>query len=92
MNYKKAFKCSKCPQSNTGDGCPNWLEFMQTNIHTGEDRLTKMCGYQAMPMFMTEVIRASNRPAAEIGALRGDMIQALANSATHPDMKVLEHD
>ena len=70
MNFKKAFTCKKCPQSNGENGCPMWWEFSATNVETGQSALKKMCGYQALPTFLTEVIIASNRPAAEIGAMR----------------------
>jgi len=66
MNYKKAFKCNKCPQSNDENGCPVWTEMIQQNLQTGEERIQKMCGFQAMPIYMVEVIKASNRPAEEM--------------------------
>jgi len=77
MNYKKAFKCSSCPESNTEKGCPMWWEFMQTNNVSGEEKLQKMCGYQALPTFLIEVIKASNRPAAVMESARNDMIEAV---------------
>ena len=70
MNYKNAFICKKCPQSNGENGCPMWWEFSATNVESNQPVLKKMCGYQALPTFLTEVIVASNRPAAEIGAMR----------------------
>lgn len=73
MNYKNAFTCKKCPQSNNESGCPMWWEFIQTDTSNGHEQLTKMCGYQALPLYLIEVIRASNRPAAEIGAMRGEI-------------------
>lgn len=73
MNYKNAFTCKKCPQSNNESGCPMWWEFIQTDTSNHREQLTKMCGYQALPLYLIEVIKASNRPAAEIGAMRGEM-------------------
>ena len=70
MNYKKAFICKKCPQSNGENGCPMWWEFMATDVSSQKQAIKKMCGYQALPTFLTEVIIASNRPAAEISAMR----------------------
>ena len=69
-NYKNAFKCKKCPQSNGENGCPMWWEFMAFEIGSSKEELKKMCGYQALPIFLIETVRASNRPAAELGALR----------------------
>ena len=77
MNYKRAFQCKKCPQSNEEDGCPMWWEYMATNIQSGEEVLKKCCGYQALPMFLTEVIKASNRPAAEMGSMRNELGNAV---------------
>lgn len=50
-----------------------WWEFIQTDNTNGREHLTKMCGYQALPLFLVDVIKASNRPAAEIGAMREEM-------------------
>lgn len=72
MNYKNAFVCKKCPQSNNEQGCPMWWEFMAMDVASQKQELKKMCGYQALPVFLTEVISASNRPAAEIGMLRSE--------------------
>ena len=76
MNFKKAFKCKKCPESNGVNGCPMWWEYMQTN-GLGQEKIEKSCGYQALPMFMIEVIKASNRPAEEIGSMRNEMLNAV---------------
>jgi len=75
--YKKAFQCKKCPQRNDEEGCPVWWEFMQMNVATGEERLEKMCGFQAMPIFLIEVIKASNRPAAAIESMRNSMMASM---------------
>jgi hypothetical protein len=77
MNYKNAFNCKKCPQTNTEQGCPMWWEFMQTDTTNGREQLTKMCGYQALPIYLIEVIKASNRPAAEIGAMRCEIAEGM---------------
>ena len=71
--YKNAFKCSKCPQSNGQDGCPAWVEIMQTNTATGEERLHKDCLFQQLPHLMVEVVKASNRPAAAVEEARNEI-------------------
>jgi len=58
-----------------------WWEFMQTDTSNGREQLTKMCGYQALPLYLIEVIKASNRPAAEIGVLRGEIDTNMSNIA-----------
>jgi len=74
MNYKNAFKCHKCPQSNDENGCPMWWEYVQED-HMGKIRNKKQCGYQALPDFLMEVISNSQRPAAEIGAMRKELMK-----------------
>ena len=43
---------------------------MVMDVSSQKQEIKKMCGYQALPTFLTEVIIASNRPAAEISAMR----------------------
>ncbi len=85
--YKNAWKCHRCPKSNDEKGCPAWIEYSETNIITGEVRITKECSFQAMPKFLVKVIEASNRPAAavestrnEIAAGFGRVISSIQNS------------
>ena len=52
MNYKNAFKCKKCPQSDGESGCPMWWEMMLTNDVTDEKKLEKACGYALMPQLL----------------------------------------
>lgn len=86
IKFKKAFACSKgkpCPESNGEDGCPNWTEIVMENTQTGETKVNKGCAPQLMQTLMVEVIKASNRPAAEMGEIRHSLIdgfQALAQS------------
>lgn len=75
MNYKNAWKCHRCPQSNGEKGCPAWVEYMQTNGK--EERLRKECLFQALPVFMIETIAAANRPAAAVESTRNEMARQL---------------
>lgn len=77
MNYKNAWNCKRCPQSNGPDGCPAWTEFMQTSVATGEERLQKECLFQALPVFMIETIKAVNRPAAAMESTRNELASQL---------------
>lgn len=84
MNHTHAFQCERCPRNNDperGPSCPAWWEWTAENVQTGESRIERMCGWQAMPRFLTEVIKASNRPAAEIGACRQQIAVGLARIA-----------
>ena len=77
MKYKNAWKCHKCPESNTEKGCPCWTELIEVNAETGQERVNKNCLFQLMPNLLIEVIKASNRPAAEMSAMRGDVINKI---------------
>lgn len=70
MAYKNAWKCKACPESNGALGCPAWCEVVETEVSSGNERITKECLFQMLPKMLVEVIKASNRPAAEIGAMR----------------------
>ena len=84
MNYKKAFTCKKCPGRNDELGCPCWVEFMETNIVSGEERLWKGCIFAALPRMLVEVIKASNRPAGEISAMRCEIVNGFTQLAGTP--------
>jgi hypothetical protein len=56
MNYKNAFNCKKCPESNGENGCPNWWEMVMTN-HLGEQKVEKKCGYQMMPQLIIQMCK-----------------------------------
>jgi len=84
MNHANAFQCAQCPRNNdpaNGPSCPAWWEWTAENVATGESRIMKQCGLQALPGFLTEVIKASNRPAAEIGACRQQIAVGLGRIA-----------
>lgn len=76
MAYKKAFQCKKCPESNSENGCPMWWELMMDNVQSGESKLVKACGYTLMPVVLSHVVAASNRPAAAIESLRNAVLKA----------------
>ena len=75
MNYKNPFECKECPESEKG--CPCWTELLETNIQTGEERITKDCLLKLMPRLMIEVIKASNRPAAAMESTRNTLLECL---------------
>jgi hypothetical protein len=91
-NYKKAFNCKRCPQSNGEEGCPLWWETIQTNIQTGEECVTKGCGYQQLPVYLTEVIKASNRPAEEISKIREKAVEKIASITKNASLQIKNND
>ena len=76
--YKNAFNCKKCPGTSDETGCPYWWEFTAFDQHTGKEILRKQCGITALPKLLTEVIIASNRPAAAIESLRNHAMKSAA--------------
>ena len=73
-DYKNAFKCAECPESNTRSGCPAWVEYAQRNMQTGAERITRGClGQELIPM-LVEVTAAANRAPAEISAARSELV------------------
>ena len=74
INYKNADNCKQCPKRNDEDGCQWWWEWVETN-GTGQERLRKQCGKSAMQVFMVEVIKASNRPAAAVESTRNEIVK-----------------
>lgn len=79
QNYKKAFKCNRCPQNNTENGCPMWWETPWRNIEDGEIKILKGCGYQQMNLYVTEMTRAANGTTASFDKLTNMMNTHLVN-------------
>ena len=80
-SYKKAFECKKCPQSNSEDGCPNWIEVHQVNNISKEERMLAGCGYQMVPYMLNEINVQIPRSAAEISAMREDISTKIGTAA-----------
>lgn len=80
-NYQNAENCNACPKRNDEAGCPFWWEWIETNISSGQERLRKQCGKSAMQVFMVEVIKASNRPAAAVEDTRNQIVKGFENLA-----------
>lgn len=80
-SYAAAYRCHDCPQSNREDGCPKWIEIIETNTITQQERMTCGCVDVLYPTLCVEIIKASNRPAAEISAMRDQVSHAMAQAA-----------
>ena len=74
MNYKNAFRCKKCPECNDENGCPMWWETIWEKP-SGEVKIIKACGYTQLPLYLIELVKASNRPAAAIESFRNEMVK-----------------
>lgn len=70
-----------CPRNNdprSGTYCPAWTEYVETNIQTGDEKITKECMFQALPKFMIETLKASNRPAAAMESTRNELAKGFS--------------
>lgn len=74
INYQNADNCKQCPKRNDEQGCPWFWEWVETN-GTGQERLRKSCGKQAIQAHIIEVIKASNRPAAAVEDTRNEIVK-----------------
>ena len=78
---KHAFNCCKCPGKGGDGGCPMFWDTVHTNIQTGEIKTIRSCGYEQLPTYLVEVIKASNRPAAAVESCRNEIAAGLAKVA-----------
>ena len=79
---KNAFNCYKCPGKGGDGGCPMFWDTVHTNTQTSEIKTIRSCGYEQLPTYLVEVIKASNRPAAAMESTRNEMMRGLAAIAT----------
>lgn len=72
-----AWDCAKCPRHAriAEGGCPAWWETVQTNIESGAVTVWKECAWIQMPVYLIEVIKASNRPAAAVESTRNEIAE-----------------
>ena len=80
-NKNGCFDCDNCPREWDPEKdrfCVMWWEYTQMN-DKGEQKISKGCGFRELPHFLTEVIKASNRPAAAIESIRNETLQAIRN-------------
>jgi hypothetical protein len=70
-----AWDCARCPKhARIADGgCPAWWETIQTNSESGEVAVWRECAWIQMPVYLIEVIKASNRPAAAVESTRNEI-------------------
>lgn len=85
-----------CPRNGdpkAGKYCPAWTEYAETNLQTGEERITKECVFKAMPKFLIEVVKASNRPAAAVESTRNEIARGFEqlNDSVRRLPQALEH-
>jgi LDH2 family malate/lactate/ureidoglycolate dehydrogenase len=91
MAYSKhAFNCVKCPQKNGEGGCPAWWETQWTNALNGEQKIIKSCGFEQLPLYITELIKASSRPTAEMEQVRNEIAQGFGALAAAAQRKLME--
>ena len=67
-----------CPRDDT---CPLWWTTVREHTESGETKVVAECGFRQLPFFLTSVVAASNRPAAEIGEVRNELARGLLKVA-----------
>ena len=40
-----------------------------------DEKIIESCGYEQLPQYLTEVVKASNRPAAAVESLRNELVK-----------------
>lgn len=77
MNYRNAFKCRKCPQSNKEDGCPAWINIVMTNDQTGQQKIEEGCSHQLLPLMLIETMRSAEHTTAAAYDMRNKVVEAV---------------
>lgn len=80
MGFKRAFDCKRYDGKTPCD-CPCWMQILETNIQTGEERITADCKHIVEPRIWVEILKASNRPAAAVESTRNEIATGLRNVA-----------
>lgn len=75
MRYKKAFKCSRCPERNDEYGCPMWWEIILKNNDTDETKVTKACGFTQLPQMLALISTDTMHSIAASYDMRNKVIQ-----------------
>jgi hypothetical protein len=70
---RNAFNCAKCPGKGGDGGCPAWWETVWENQQAGETKVIRGCGWEQLPRYITEMIKASTRPAAAVESTRNEI-------------------
>lgn len=94
MPYKDAFNCTRCPRSNDPQAdraCPAWWEIMFENAQTGEQKIEKNCAFVLMPVYLLEVIKASNRAVEQTCQARDAVIERVDLHAAKEVILNLSH-
>ena len=87
---KNALNCSKCPGKGGDGGCPLWWETIWESPKTGEVKTVIGCGFEQLPMYLVEVVKASNRPAAAMESLRNALLRVATMDRVVAKAKPLE--
>lgn len=89
MNYKNAFNCKKCPQTNGENGCPNWWEMVMTN-HLGEQKVEKACGYQMTPQLIIQMCKQAEHTTYAAYDMRNKVVENVGKmiSAVHQKLNL----
>jgi len=88
VNYKNAWKCKKCPETNNDKGCPMWWEVVMKNDETGETKVEKGCGFQLLPQMMALVSTNSLHSVAASYDMRNKVVKNVGRVITAVNEKL----
>jgi hypothetical protein len=76
QNWKHAFDCKKCKKDTRTD-CPCYIEWIETNGQTGEQRIKKGCIFQILPELLIENTKSNNGLHSITNSLRNELIKRM---------------
>lgn len=75
-NKNGCFDCDNCPKTNDQEQkryCVAWLEMVETNSQTGEQRVSKSCGIPQIFRLLVQNTAANDRVTENVTGLPGRM-------------------
>jgi len=98
MNYQGAFECDNCPMNSDpakGRACPMWWEtiWQKAAVSGVDTKVVKACGYTQLPEFLVEVVKAANRPTAQMSEVQNEIaagLQKISGNVLEGFQKMIE--
>ena len=73
QNWNKAFKCNQCRKQNE-TSCPGYVNYMETNEQTQEQRLVKTSVFQMLPTIIIQNTTRSNGVQKALEGVRNSIV------------------
>jgi hypothetical protein len=75
-SWKHAFDCKRCNKDTRTD-CPCYVEWIETNGQTGEQRIKKGCVFQILPELLIANTKSSDGLHNITSSLRNELIERM---------------